>query len=245
MNGIDEFTRGPLTLDEAMKIVSLLENPPEAAMVRKALRFYEIPKALNPKDYKWGRNNELMEMLEHYSCPQNPDELAWMLERIKGARSLLEVGSSFGGTLKRMAAVMTKGSRIVSVDLACDSTPSFLNPLDSLKDTCRKIGLMGGNVELFIGNSHAPETVEAVRKYGPYDFGFIDGDHSYDGVKQDWEDYGPMCKVVGFHDIAGPVEGCARFWNELKASGRYRTEECIDDDARKFGIGIVYREGPG
>lgn len=243
MSAINEFTYGPLTLEEQMKIVSLLENPPEAAMVRKALRFYEIPPGLTWKEFKWGESSELMRILFHFECPQNKTELDWMIERIKGKHSLLEVGSSFGGTLKRMAAVMPKGSKIVSIDLDCDSTPSFLNPLASLKDTCRKIGLMGGSVELLIGNSHDPEVVEAARKYAPYDFCFIDGDHSYDGVRQDWENYGPMSNLVGFHDIGGPVEGCTRFWSELKTKGEYRTEELISDENPKFGIGIVYRDG--
>ena len=242
---MNEFNYGPLTLHEQMKIVSLMENPPEAAMVRKALRFYEIPSTLKWPDYKWGENRNLMKILEHYSSPQNPDELAWMLERVKGCRSLLEVGSSFGGTLRRMASVMPKGSKIVSVDLPCDSTPKFLNPLDSLKNACQQIGWLGARVELFVGDSHSPDTVAAVRAHGPYDFAFIDGDHSYDGVKRDWLDYGPMCKVVGFHDIGGPVEACKRFWDELKASGRYRTEEFVSDNKdAMFGIGIVYMEQP-
>jgi hypothetical protein len=75
----------------------------------------------------------------------------------------------------------------------------------------------------------------------PFDFGFIDGDHSYEGVKADWENYGPMCKIVGFHDIAGQVAGCVRFWNELKASVKYRIEEFLAPETH-MGIGIVYRE---
>ena len=238
--GINEFTLGDLTLDEMIKIISLLENPPEAAGVRKALRFYEVPKALN--HFKWGSVNGLMEVLNHYAMPQNKSELEWMLTFIKGKNSLLEIGSSFGGTLKHMASVMNKGSKIVSVDLPIDTTPKFLNPLASLKDTCRKIGWMGGNVELIVGDSHDYRVVAIAGKYAPFDFGFIDGDHSYEGVKEDWENYGPMCKIVGFHDIAGPVEGCARFWQELKASTKYRVEQFISDAERKFGIGLVFRE---
>ena len=43
---MNEFNEGPMTLDEFIKIMSLFENPPEAAMVRKALRFYEVPESL-------------------------------------------------------------------------------------------------------------------------------------------------------------------------------------------------------
>jgi hypothetical protein len=237
----DEFNTGPLTLDEQMKIVSLLENPPEAAMVRACMRHYEIPENL---EFKWGENKTSMTTMRHLSNPQNSDELAWMLahiERLKVGK-LLEVGSSFGGTLKRMAAVLPVGSTIVSVDLPCDNTPPFLNPMASLREECRRIAIRGGNVQLFVGDSHNAEVVEAVRQYAPFDFGFIDGDHSYAGIKADWENYGPMCKVVGFHDIGGGIEECERFWAELKASGLYRTEECISTQGMRFGIGIVYRE---
>lgn len=236
---MNHFCDGPLTLEETMKIVSLLENPPEAKMVRKALGMYSIPDGLK---FTWGTNDELMKVMRHFDNPQNPWELEQMLKIVAGKRSLLEIGSNFGGTLKRMASVMPKGSRIVSVDLPCDATPKFLNPLASLKDTCRKIGYMGGNVELLIGDSHDPETVEAARQLGPYEFGFIDGDHSYEGVKADWENYGEMCETVGFHDIAGHQLGCADFWRYLKGSGKYRCEEFIaPPGGPTMGIGIVHR----
>lgn len=247
----NEFPSGNLTLDETLKILSLLNNPPEAAMIRKALRFYEIPKEL---DYAWGdeflphKFRTVWEILCHFAFPQSRKELDWMLGFVKGKTSLLEIGSSFGGTLKELASVMMKGSTIVSVDLDCDTTPKCLHPLDSLKETCRQLSTLGANVELIIGDSHSQQVVNRVADYAPYDFVFIDGDHTYEGVKQDWENYGPMGRIVGFHDIGGPLDDMRRFWNELKDSGEYRTEECIDTvdgpEGRKakFGIGIVHME---
>lgn len=234
------FNEGPLTLEERIKIISLMENPPEAVNVRRALHFYEVPKGLK---YTFGDSEKAAAMLQHFSEPQAASELEWMLERVKGCKSLLEVGSNFGGTLRRMAAVMQQGSTIVSVDLPCDSTPKELQPLENLKLACKQISQLGGNVQLFIGDSHNAQVVEAVRKHGPYDFCFIDGDHSYQGMKADWENYGPMAKVVAFHDIGGPIDACRRFWRELKAEGKYRTEEFVANEQRFFGIGIVYREG--
>jgi cephalosporin hydroxylase len=230
---------GPLTLQEQIKIISLLENPPEAALVRKALRFYELPDKLRvASGYNWGTlKTHMMPMLFHFAHPQNAQELEWLLSHLKGSASLLEVGSSFGGTLRYMASVLPKGARIVSVDLPCDETPKWLNPLDTLKQTCREIGELGADVHLMIGNSHEKDMVEAVRGLGPFDFVFIDGDHSYAGVKADWENYGPMGKIVGFHDV-NHVEDCKRFWQELKASGEYRIDECLI----AFGIGLVFRD---
>lgn len=236
------FTSGPLVLEEVMKIVSLLENPPEAEYIRKALALYTIPdRYRDAKDFKWGTNNELMAALLHYENPQNPFEFDKMLKILEGKTSLLEIGSNFGGSLKRMAAVMPRGSKIVSVDLDLDKTPKFLNPIDTLKENCRKIGMLGANVELFIGDSHSKQTIEAVRRHGPFEFVFIDGDHTYDGVKADWENYGPMGKIVAFHDIA-TVPEVNKFWNEMRVSTPYRFEEYVDTEKFSFGIGVIFRE---
>ena len=40
-----------------------------------------------------------------------------------------------------------------------------------------------------------------MRQHGPYDLVFIDGDHSPAGVRADWQNYGPMARLVAFHDI--------------------------------------------
>lgn len=235
------FTEGPLTLEEVIKIISLLENPPEAHYIRKALRIYDLPQRFfDPENYEWGTNATLMRVLLHYFNPQSEYELGKMLEHVAGCTKLLEIGSSFGGTLKRMAAVMPKGSTIVSVDLDCDDTPKFLNPMASLKETCRQLSMLGATVHLQIGDSKNKAIIQNVKDYGPYDFAFIDGDHSYEGVKSDWENYGPMAKTVAFHDTASTVLGVAQLWKEIKESGRYRCEEYVAPE-RQFGIGVVFR----
>ena len=183
-----------------------------------------------------------LKMLMHLECPQNMGELGPMLALVRGKHSVLEIGSNFGGTFRRMGAELAPNSLMVSVDLPVDSTPKFLNPVGTLKLNCQKLAdTYGHRVELLIADSHDQETVDKVRSFGPYDFVFIDGDHSYDGVKADWTNYGPMGKVIGFHDIAGPVEGCVKFWQELKAAKLFNTEEFVFPNSG-MGIGIVHRE---
>lgn len=186
----------------------------------------------------------LREEMDFFEHSQDPVEFAQMLEVIRGAKSLLEIGSRFGGTLRRMAEVLAPGSMVVSVDLTLvDGTPPMLDPQASLIENCGKIVKMGHRVQLGLGDSRSPEIIEVVRKFAPFDFCFIDADHAYESVKLDWENYGRMAKVVGFHDVGGGAEGCVKLWNEIK--DQYRHEEFFHvNDKRRLGIGIIYREEP-
>jgi predicted O-methyltransferase YrrM len=110
-------------------------------------------------------------------------------------------------------------------------------------------------LHLIRADSHAPATLAQTRKAlggEPLDFLFIDGDHTYDGVRRDFEDYGPLVRpggLIAFHDVAppGPVPppGCdrllagevLRLWHELR--GVYETRELLFSPDGFFGIGLL------
>lgn len=193
---------------------------------------------------------QAIECLRHFECQQNPQEIEALCNLVRGKSSMLEIGSNFGGSLRRMGEALAPNSRIVSVDLP-EPRHRWVDPLTSLKFNCQELANMGHRVELIVGSSHETLCQSLVRKHAPYDFIFIDGDHSYEGVKKDWEDYNDMAPIVGFHDVAGGTEGCVRFWKELKkAHPEYRFEEfdfprqlVTTGDWLKLGVGIVYKEG--
>jgi cephalosporin hydroxylase len=106
-------------------------------------------------------------------------------------------------------------------------------------------------------DSRAPTTLRRVRsrlRHNQLDLLFIDGDHSYEGVKADFENYGPLVRAggfVAFHDIVPDFRSrfgtptvndtgeVPRFWSEIKQD--YRTSEIIEDVQQDgYGIGIVH-----
>lgn len=73
-----------------------------------------------------------------------------------------------------------------------------------------------------VGSSHCPSTLQAAKNSLAdgelYDMAFIDGDHKYLGVKQDWDEYTPLVKpggIIMLHDTVNQNEGVNQLWDEI------------------------------
>ena len=161
---------------------------------------------------------------------QNQMEFTWLLSKIKGAKSILEVGSCHGQSLKLMAAQAAPNAKIRSIDLG--TLPGVKPCLSKVMEDLRAGGF---DADVRFGNSQDVETVEWAKSSGPFDLVFIDGDHDYDGVKKDYENFGPLGKLVVFHDIAHPGHGVKKLWSEIK--GNKQTTEKVFSE---MGIGVVF-----
>jgi predicted O-methyltransferase YrrM len=183
------------------------------------------------------------------SASQKYDELMPLLDRIGAlnAQRVCEIGTSAGGTLYLLTRVASIDALIVSIDL---SIPLHTRALRE------RFGRRGQRVVSIEGDSGTDQTRAALEELlagQPLDVLLIDGDHSYDGVRRDFERYGPLVRpegIIALHDIVqdyrtsrglrtGTDSGdVPRFWNELKQS--HRTEELIADPEQDgYGIGLV------
>jgi predicted O-methyltransferase YrrM len=181
---------------------------------------------------------------------QKYDELMPLLDKIEelSPRFVCEIGTSAGGTLYLLSRTCHADAVIVSVDI---TIPYHTRAARA------KLARRAQRVVSIEGDSHSSETKDAVVKElggNRLDVLFIDGDHSYDGVRADFEQYAPLVRpggIVALHDINPDFSGRSdvetasisgdvpRYWRELKK--QHRTEELIADPEQDgFGIGVVY-----
>ncbi|MGH9467964.1 MAG: class I SAM-dependent methyltransferase, partial [Terriglobales bacterium] len=162
-------------------------------------------------------------------------------------RRVLEIGTCKGGTLCVLCRLAAPDATIVSLDLPGGAYGGGYDAKRAL--VFRAFPRRGQRLHLVRGDSHLPQIRERVaRALGgePLDLVFIDGDHSYAGVKADYEMYSPMVRaggVVAFHDIVEhPPEygvGVGRFWREIRGPGAV---EIIADPGQGWaGIGVLRR----
>jgi hypothetical protein len=178
--------------------------------------------------------------LDNLHAQQNKNELDWLLDKMRGARSLLEIGSCFGQSLVAFAKVMQPGARIRSIDYGKDDIPFWPHAGSILASRIELLRAAGFDADVLWADSTSDQAIAWARAAGPYDMVFIDGDHSYAGVKADWENYGPMGKIVGFHDVNNPVEtGARELWTEI-CKGDHKTGQSVHST---MGIGAVFQGG--
>lgn len=185
-----------------------------------------------------------------YKALQNEAEHARFVEIVKaeGVKSYLEIGSKFGGSFRRVADALPKGSRMVAVDLP-GGTKDWVKTRASLLSCVSELKALGYDAHVIWGDSTSPDVIEQARKLGPFDAIFLDGNHTLPYVKKDWATYGAMSnKLVAFHDISWkrPEDFVSysridvpEFWNELKPT--YRHEE-IRREAKDNGIGVLWKD---
>jgi predicted O-methyltransferase YrrM len=168
-------------------------------------------------------------------------------------RAVLEIGTAGGGTLFSLVQAAAPDAVIVSVDLPegqfGGGYPRWREPVYRAFVSQRQ------HLALIRADSHRAQTYDAVTSAlggRELDLLMIDGDHTHEGVKEDFETYTRLVApggVVALHDIVpaappqpgGPnllVGGVPTFWKEVR--DRYVTTELVEDwEQDGYGIGLM------
>jgi predicted O-methyltransferase YrrM len=159
---------------------------------------------------------------------------------------IVEIGTADSGTHLLLSELVYSQKTMVAIDLEIRNRKS-LSAINSNNDN-----------RLYIeGSSHSGEThsqLLSLLKNKKIDLLFIDGDHSYEGVKKDFEIYKSFVSnkgIIAFHDIvpdsfsrtgvktSSYVGEVPKFWSEIKKD--YKYEEFIESkDQDGCGIGVIY-----
>ncbi|MFX0029489.1 MAG: class I SAM-dependent methyltransferase [Candidatus Hermodarchaeota archaeon] len=160
---------------------------------------------------------------------------------------VLEIGTAKGGTLFLLSRFASSDAHIISLDLPGGKfgggytywRGKFYKNFISNKQ----------KMSLIRANSHDYSTLNKVKKVlkkEEIDVLFIDGDHTYEGVRKDYEMYSPLVKkngIIAFHDIVihpSHVDcHVYKFWNQIKK--KFEFKEIIEDTNQgTCGIGVIY-----
>lgn len=173
--------------------------------------------------------------IEEHAAIQKPQELAAFLAivmDVEPLKTIVEVGAFAGGTLWAWHQL---GARVIGVDMPPPGYPDGPQVND--------LGMT-----VICGDSHDPVTRDQLvtELAGDLvDMLFIDGDHTYEGVKADYELYAPLVRpggVIAFHDICNHAEmpfiEVQRFWFTLDGD----KEEIVAWPPTWGGIGVLRAE---
>lgn len=162
-------------------------------------------------------------------------------------RRILEIGTATGGTLFLFCKFAHPNAVIVSIDLPKGESwggyPAWKIPL------FMSFKLPDQSLRLIRADSHLKTTREALEEIlggELLDFLFIDGDHTYEGVKRDFEMYFPLVRkggIIAFHDICKHPLGSdcqvEYLWERLRQS--YYCKEIVENPKQGWGgIGVLH-----
>jgi cephalosporin hydroxylase len=178
--------------------------------------------------------------LLHWQMPNQFSKYLVELSRHR-IESYLEIGSRHGGTFVITVEYLSRFHpvrRAVAVDLGRSRT---LERYAQDRD----------GVTVLQADSQSHEFRSVVESHGGFDLVLIDGDHSEEGCRSDFELVRDRARIIALHDIVGyDVPGVRTVWREVRTGhyGRFTFAEFTDQypeierrGVTDFGLGVAFR----
>ena len=191
----------------------------------------------------WNTNNGYFRPIQDYG------EVLSLINLISKRKpeSVLEIGTARGGSLFLLCQAASDSASIFSIDL-----PGSINGggyPEWKEGLYQKFKKENQTLHLLRKDSHLESTRDEIMvsmKGAKFDVIMIDADHSYEGVKRDFELYKELVSdngILVLHDVIknrfDPSIQVDQLWVEIQE--KYKTTEIINDVGRgNMGLGIVH-----
>lgn len=243
---------------EINRVLDIVKKEGVAGLAGKALRYsrtFAYSQLYASKIRRFGHNNQedLLDFAyNNFSGLIKPmqfkSEIRRLLEIIKKMRpkKIMEIGTANGGTLFLLCRTIDEDASIISLDLPGGT---FGGGYPKWKEKLyHSFALPGQKLNLIRADSHKQTSFDKIKnllKDEKLDVLFIDGDHTYEGVKKDFEMYNNLVRkngIIIFHDIVGHKRNkeCQvdKFWDEIKKKNK-GIEIIENKDQGWAGIGVI------
>jgi len=163
---------------------------------------------------------------------QHPNQFAPYLIALSklGIKSYVEIGCWVGGTfsftIEYLKHFGLKKALAVDIELQ-----------HRLKERVQEFAESGFQCEMFEASSTSPEAHKVIKAYKP-DLILVDGDHTEEGCRADWEFAKDVAPWVSIHDVCGSgFPGVIKVWEEIDLP----KEEWVEQyqDPPQNGMGLV------
>lgn len=211
--------------------------------LRRVMTSHNIPDVLNSIKIYSGRG--FYDKIRLAQINEELYELSLKVVEHK-PKVIAEIGTWNGGTLYVWTRINPQTKKIISIDLP---DGKFGGGYDAKRiKFFKEFAYDMPECKLYFirGDSKSKITYDTLNRnlgIDKIDFLYIDGDHTYEGIKKDFEIYIKLMSpngLIGLHDINTYKEGYGvyKFWNEVK--NNYKYEEFIKPGSKVMGNGLIY-----
>lgn len=169
------------------------------------------------------------------------EKLYGFLMKRRPISGMIEIGCLHGATLYTFADAVAKGSPIIAIDLFYIKHTQQVKSERKTRQTMRELAKEGHKVTLLKRDSRkAVDEVKALLKGRTVGLLHIDGGHSYEVARSDFDKYLPFVAkggVVLMHDVMNENTAVPKVWAELKE--QYGDRAVLLTDIKGEGSGVI------